>query len=183
MHWPQAQKGLFVLLFYGRPPATRGLGSAVAVETAKAHSPLTAPGKQKKAAWGLLCKTTQSQNFCREWGVYPATENKRGVRMRRACARTHPAHAAFFCCCPSTTFSHTQPHLQQRPLLRSCIALPRAAPHRATRGRQERGNPKTENEREMLIPRACARKLSPYRFLLLEYSLQPTPSPLCRLAS
>ena len=31
--------------------------------------------------------------------------------------------------------------------------------------------------------RACARALSPRSFLLLEHSLQPTPSPLCGLAS
>jgi hypothetical protein len=41
----------------------------------------------------------------------------------------------------------------------------------------------TENEREMLMHRACARKLSPRSFLLLEHHLQPTPSPLCGLAS
>ena len=41
----------------------------------------------------------------------------------------------------------------------------------------------TENEREMLMHRACARTLSPRSFLLLEHHLQPTPSPLCGLAS
>ena len=35
----------------------------------------------------------------------------------------------------------------------------------------------------MLKHRACARALSPRSFLLLKYRLQPTPSPLCRLAS
>ena len=43
---------------------------------------------------------------------------------------------------------------------------------------------KTENnEREMLMRRACARTLSPCSFLLLVHRLQPTPSPLCGLAS
>ena len=41
----------------------------------------------------------------------------------------------------------------------------------------------TENERQMLMRRACARTLSPRSFLLLEHHLQPTPSPLCGLAS
>ena len=41
----------------------------------------------------------------------------------------------------------------------------------------------TENEREMLMRRACARTLSPRSSLLLEHSLQPTPSLLCGLAS
>ena len=36
---------------------------------------------------------------------------------------------------------------------------------------------KTENEREILMRRACARTLSPRSFLLLKHSLQPTPSP------
>ena len=40
----------------------------------------------------------------------------------------------------------------------------------------------TGNEREMLMRRACACKLSPRSPLLLENSLQPTPSPLCELA-
>ena len=43
--------------------------------------------------------------------------------------------------------------------------------------------PTTENEREMLMRRACARTLSPRSFLLLEHRLQTTPSPLCGLAS
>ena len=34
-----------------------------------------------------------------------------------------------------------------------------------------------------LMLRTCARTLSPHSFLLLEHSFQPTPSPLCRLAS
>ena len=42
--------------------------------------------------------------------------------------------------------------------------------------------PKTGNMRGMLMRRACARTLSPRSFLLLEHSLQPTPSPLCGLA-
>ena len=41
----------------------------------------------------------------------------------------------------------------------------------------------TENLREMLMRRACARALSPHIFLLLEHRLQPTPSLLCGLAS
>ena len=64
------------------------------------------------------------------------------------------------------------------PLPRPCIALPRAAPRRAARGRQERGKKRkknaTENEREMLMRRACARTLSPRSFLLLEHRVQPT---------
>ena len=43
--------------------------------------------------------------------------------------------------------------------------------------------PTTKNEREMLMRRACARTPSPRSFLLLEHRLQPTPSPLCGLAS
>ena len=38
-------------------------------------------------------------------------------------------------------------------------------------------------KREVLLRRACAHALSPRSFLLLEQSLQPTPSPLCGLAS
>ena len=43
--------------------------------------------------------------------------------------------------------------------------------------------PKTDNEREMLMRRACARALSPHSLSLLEQSFQPTPSPHCGLAS
>ena len=43
--------------------------------------------------------------------------------------------------------------------------------------------PTTENEREELMRRACARKVSPHSFLLLEHRLQPAPTPLCGLAS
>ena len=49
-------------------------------------------------------------------------------------------------------------------------------------GDKNEETPTTENEREMLMRRACARILSPRSFLLLEHSLQPTPSPLCGLA-
>jgi len=55
-------------------------------------------------------------------------------------------------------------------------------PHRATRGDRNEENPATENDRERLMHRACARTLSPRSFLLLEQSLQPTTSPLCGLA-
>ena len=45
-------------------------------------------------------------------------------------------------------------------------------------------NPKTENKENVLMRRARARTLSPRSFfLLLEHSMQPTPSPLCGLAS
>jgi len=43
--------------------------------------------------------------------------------------------------------------------------------------------PQTENEREVLIRRACARTLNPRSLLLLEHSTQPTPSPHYGLAS
>ena len=43
--------------------------------------------------------------------------------------------------------------------------------------------PALENEREVLMRRACARALSPRSPLLLEHCFQPTPSPLCELAS
>ena len=39
-----------------------------------------------------------------------------------------------------------------------------------------------EYERELLITRTCASTLSPRSSLLLEHSLQPTPSPVCKLA-
>ena len=48
------------------------------------------------------------------------------------------------------------------------------------RGDRNEKNPVTENEREMLMRRACARTPSPRSFLLLEHSLKPTPSPLCK---
>ena len=51
------------------------------------------------------------------------------------------------------------------------------------RGDRNEETPKTENKREVLMRRACARALSPRSFLLLEHSMQPTPSPLCGLAS
>ena len=50
-------------------------------------------------------------------------------------------------------------------------------------GDRNEETPTTENERGVLMRRACARALSPRSFLLLEHSLQPTPSPLCELAS
>ena len=40
----------------------------------------------------------------------------------------------------------------------------------------------TEIERDVLMRRARARTPSPRRFMLLEHSFQPTPSPLCGLA-
>ena len=49
-------------------------------------------------------------------------------------------------------------------------------------GDRNEETPTTENEGGMLMRRACARTLSPRSFLLLEHSLQPTPSPLCGLA-
>jgi hypothetical protein len=58
----------------------------------------------------------------------------------------------------------------------SCIILPTLGPLRA--GDRNKKTPATENEREMLMRRACARTFSPRSFLLLEHSLQPTPSPL-----
>ena len=50
-------------------------------------------------------------------------------------------------------------------------------------GDRNEETPSTENEREVLMRRACARTPSPRSFLLLEHRLQPTPSPLCGLAS
>ena len=47
-------------------------------------------------------------------------------------------------------------------------------------GDRNEETPKTENKREMLMRRACARA---HNFLLLDRSLQPTPSQLCGLAS
>ena len=46
-------------------------------------------------------------------------------------------------------------------------------------GDRNEGTKKTQ----MLMRRACARTPSPHSFLLLEHRLQPTPSPLCGLAS
>jgi hypothetical protein len=43
--------------------------------------------------------------------------------------------------------------------------------------------PKTENERELLMRRACVRTLSPCSSSLLERSLQPKPCPLCGMGS
>ena len=45
--------------------------------------------------------------------------------------------------------------------------------------------PATENEGGMLMlmRRACTRALNPNSLLLLGHSFQPTPSPLCGLAS
>ena len=50
-------------------------------------------------------------------------------------------------------------------------------------GDRNEETPAAGNEGEMLMRRAYARALSPHSFLLLENSSQPTPSPLCRLAS
>ena len=50
-------------------------------------------------------------------------------------------------------------------------------------GDRNEETPKTENEREVLMCRVCAYTPSPRSFLLLEHRLQPTPSPLCGLAS
>ena len=65
----------------------------------------------------------------------------------------------------------------------------RRAPSRCAGETQTRKPPSqiqtltTENQRDMLMRRACACALSPRSFLLLEHSLQSTPSPLCELAS
>ena len=53
----------------------------------------------------------------------------------------------------------------------------------ARQGPSERAHFYAESESSMLMHRACARTPSPYSFLLLEHRLQPTPSPLCGLAS
>ena len=50
-------------------------------------------------------------------------------------------------------------------------------------GDRDEVNPKAKNKGGMLMRRACARTPSPRSFLLLEHRLQPTPSPLCGLAS
>jgi hypothetical protein len=51
------------------------------------------------------------------------------------------------------------------------------------KGDRNEETPATKNKQEMLMRRACARTLSPRNYLLLEGNLQPTPSPLCGLAS
>ena len=50
-------------------------------------------------------------------------------------------------------------------------------------GDRDEETSKTEKKDDFLMRRARARALSPRSFLLLEHSLQPTPSPLCGLAS
>ena len=50
-------------------------------------------------------------------------------------------------------------------------------------GDRNEETPKTENKIGMLMRRACAHTLSPRSFSLLEQNFQPTPSPLCGLAS
>ena len=50
-------------------------------------------------------------------------------------------------------------------------------------GDRNEETPTTENERGVLMRRACARALSPRSFSLLENSFQLTPSPHCGLAS
>ena len=50
-------------------------------------------------------------------------------------------------------------------------------------GDRNEETPTIKNEGEVLMRRACARTLSPRSFLQLEHRLQPTPSPLCGLAS
>ena len=69
-----------------------------------------------------------------------------------------------------------------RPLTEALYCTPtrRASGETGTRNEE---TPTTENMREVLMRRTCARALSPRSFLLLERSLQPTPSPLCGLAS
>ena len=70
------------------------------------------------------------------------------------------------------------------PLLGPCIALPRAAPHRAARGRRKRE--KLRNREREGIALCAAPRLRTYtqpaQLLLLEHSFQPAPSQLCGLA-
>ena len=72
---------------------------------------------------------------------------------------------------------------QSAPLTETlyCTSTRRASSRYA--GETGEQTPKTENKRGMLMRRACARTLSPRSFLLQERNLQPTPSPLCELAS
>ena len=74
---------------------------------------------------------------------------------------------------------------QSAPLTETlyCTSTRRASSRCAGETGTRRGGNATENEREMLMRRACARTLSPRSLLLLEHRLQPTPSPLCGLAS
>ena len=54
----------------------------------------------------------------------------------------------------------------------------------ALRGEDRNGDtPRTENEREVLMRHACSRTRSPLSFFADGTQLQPTPSPLCGLAS
>ena len=90
------------------------------------------------------------------WLQPTARSMARRSALPRSPAATFPAHK----------FRPRQPHL---------IAL-----HGGDRNEE---TPSTDNGRGMLMRRACALALSPRSFLLLEHSLQPTPSPLCGLAS
>ena len=64
-----------------------------------------------------------------------------------------------------------------------CTSTRRASSRYAGETGTNEETPTTGNEGEMLMRRACARTLSPLSLLLLEHSFQPTPSPLCGLAS
>ena len=101
-----------------------------------------------------------------------------------------------------------EPELREEPLhfraRRRGVLLPRAAPRSAARGRRgfriflscvlfhtlrfilnfffNQEPPATENERGVLMRRACARTLSPRGYLLPKHRFQPTPSRLCGLA-
>jgi hypothetical protein len=74
---------------------------------------------------------------------------------------------------------------RERPLTRPCVALPCAAPRRAAREGQEQGNPRNiELERNAYAATpAHVHSAHAAFFLLLERRLQPTPSPICALAS
>ena len=80
--------------------------------------------------------------------------------------------------CAAPPEAHSQSTMSQTP-----TKLPSCAPIALRGGDRNEETPTTENEKEVLMRRACARTLISRSFLLLEHSFQPTPSPLCGLAS
>ena len=71
----------------------------------------------------------------------------------------------------------------ERPPYRDPVLHFRAPRFIALREKDRKGETQTaKNKREMVMRRAGARTLSPRSFLLLEHSLQPTPSPHCGMA-
>ena len=120
----------------------------------------------------VLMSPSATRNYCCSNAAKPTTQSQ-------SCTYTCTFIVHLLC-----SGLNNEDERQSAPLTETLFCTPtRRASSRCAGETGAREKNATENEREMLMRRACARALSPRSFLLLEHRLQPTPSPLCGLAS